>query len=121
MPGGDGTGPWGLGPMTGRRMGYCAGTGMPGYAYGAGFGGFGRGRGGFGRGARGMGMGYGRGAWWGAGVVPPVAYPGVPAISDEDLLKNEKMALENQFKYFQNALADIEARMKELESRKKNE
>jgi len=25
MPRGDGTGPWGLGPMTGRAAGYCAG------------------------------------------------------------------------------------------------
>ncbi|NLG83887.1 MAG: DUF5320 domain-containing protein, partial [Firmicutes bacterium] len=25
MPRGDGTGPLGLGPMTGRAMGYCAG------------------------------------------------------------------------------------------------
>ncbi len=31
MPGGDGTGPMGLGPMTGRAAGYCAGYGMPGY------------------------------------------------------------------------------------------
>jgi len=73
MPWGDGTGPAGYGPMTGRAAGYCAGFGMPGFAnpyvprmgmgwgYGRGFGrgmGFGRGRG-FGRG-----MGFGRG--WGA-------------------------------------------------------
>ncbi|MCQ5376123.1 MAG: DUF5320 domain-containing protein [Methanomassiliicoccales archaeon] len=32
MPGGDGTGPLGLGPMTGRRAGYCAGFPVPGYA-----------------------------------------------------------------------------------------
>ncbi|MBM4237257.1 MAG: hypothetical protein FJ151_02090 [Euryarchaeota archaeon] len=32
MPGGDGTGPWGLGPMTGRGIGFCAGFPMPGYA-----------------------------------------------------------------------------------------
>ncbi len=30
MPGGDRTGPIGRGPMTGRRMGYCAGFGAPG-------------------------------------------------------------------------------------------
>ncbi|MCD6310782.1 MAG: DUF5320 domain-containing protein, partial [Candidatus Eremiobacteraeota bacterium] len=24
MPGGDGTGPMGMGPMTGRGMGFCA-------------------------------------------------------------------------------------------------
>jgi len=31
MPRGDGTGPAGMGPMTGRAAGYCAGYGMPGY------------------------------------------------------------------------------------------
>ena len=31
MPFGDGTGPMGLGPMTGRAAGYCAGFPMPGY------------------------------------------------------------------------------------------
>ncbi len=31
MPRGDGTGPMGMGPMTGRAAGYCAGFGMPGY------------------------------------------------------------------------------------------
>jgi len=31
MPGGDGTGPMGLGPMTGRAAGYCAGHPVPGY------------------------------------------------------------------------------------------
>jgi hypothetical protein len=47
MPWGDGTGPWGLGPMTGRAAGYCAGYSVPGYmnpipGFGFGFG-FGRG------------------------------------------------------------------------------
>jgi len=32
MPRGDGTGPAGQGPMTGRATGYCAGYNMPGYA-----------------------------------------------------------------------------------------
>jgi hypothetical protein len=32
MPGGDGTGPMGMGPMTGRAAGYRAGYAMPGYA-----------------------------------------------------------------------------------------
>ena len=31
MPAGDGTGPFGLGPMTGRQAGYCAGYALPGY------------------------------------------------------------------------------------------
>ena len=31
MPRGDGTGPAGLGPMTGRAAGYCAGYPVPGF------------------------------------------------------------------------------------------
>ena len=31
MPGGDRTGPAGMGPMTGRAAGYCAGYPVPGY------------------------------------------------------------------------------------------
>ena len=53
MPGGDGTGPGGMGPMTGRAAGYCAGYPMPGFMNpiaGRGFWGGGRGRGGWGRG-----------------------------------------------------------------------
>ena len=59
MPGGDGTGPGGMGPMTGRAAGYCAGYGMPGFmnpiaggGYG-GYGGWGRGYGAWGAGFRG--------------------------------------------------------------------
>ncbi|RQW83803.1 MAG: hypothetical protein EHM79_15270 [Geobacter sp.] len=58
MPRGDKTGPRGQGQMTGRGAGYCAGSGMPGYAnpvpgqgFGMGFGG-GRGFAGGGRGWR---------------------------------------------------------------------
>ncbi len=40
MPGRDGTGPMGMGAMTGRRMGFCIGTGL-------GLRGMGRGRGWF--------------------------------------------------------------------------
>jgi len=89
MPAGDGTGPMGMGPMTGRAAGYCAGYPAPGYAnpmagrpwYGTppvygpgaypapyGYGpayapGFGFGRGWFGRG---FGRGFGR-RWIGRG------------------------------------------------------
>ena len=67
MPLGDGTGPVGLGPLTGRTAGFCAGYPVPGYmnvipgqgfrTFGFGF--FGRGRGFFGRGrGKGRGMGF---------------------------------------------------------------
>ena len=44
MPRGDGSGPAGLGPMTGRGAGYCAGYPVPGFAnWPAGVGAWGRG------------------------------------------------------------------------------
>jgi len=75
MPFGDGTGPMGLGPMTGRGAGFCAGFGRPGFAspmagyqYPYGYGHlisvwprWGRGFG------RGQGRGFGRG-WWRRGA-----------------------------------------------------
>ncbi len=81
MPRGDGTGPEGLGPMTGRGLGYCAGFDSPGFTKGVGRGqgrGLARGRGrGIGRGlARGFRGGRGRGR----GFVPPVERPAPPAV-----------------------------------------
>jgi hypothetical protein len=53
MPRGDGMGPAGMGPMTGRGRGFCAGFKTPGYASP-----------GFGRGTEsGRGKGYGRMLW----------------------------------------------------------
>ena len=58
MPFLDGTGPRGMGPMTGRGAGYCSGYNRPGLVSQA----FGRSWFGFNRGAgRGMGRGGGRG------------------------------------------------------------
>jgi len=58
MPFGDGTGPRGMGPMTGRGAGYCAGFGRPGFASPI------AGRRWFGYGWRGRGRGRGRGFGW---------------------------------------------------------
>lgn len=60
MPGRDGTGPGGMGPMTGRAAGPCANNTMPGRGPGRGLG-LGRGRG------AGLGQGLGRGAGLGMG------------------------------------------------------
>ena len=46
MPGGDRTGPMGMGPMTGRGAGFCAGAGVPGFISRMGGAFLGRGRGG---------------------------------------------------------------------------
>ena len=71
MPRGDGTGPAGMGPMTGRAAGYCAGYGVPGYMNPV------MGRFGYGRAAMAPAMAP---AAWGAypGTVAPGAY-GYPA------------------------------------------
>ena len=91
MPLGDGTGPLGFGPMTGRAAGYCAGYPVPGYLnpipgggrFGVGRGGlpWGGGRGrffgrgfGFGRG-RGRGRGWGRFGFRPGWAIPHGAYP----------------------------------------------
>ncbi|WP_052880840.1 DUF5320 domain-containing protein [Kiritimatiella glycovorans] len=121
MPGGDGTGPAGMGPMTGRAAGYCAGYGVPGYANpvpGRGFG-FGRGRGGFGRG---LGFGFrggrGRGGYgpqpYAAPAYPPAGapYPYGAAPAPEQELE----ALKGQAGSLQEALEDIRKRIADLES-----
>ena len=63
MPGGDGTGPMGQGPMTGRAGGFCAGYEVPGYTNPIPGRGYGRGPGG----GRGFGRGYGGGRGGGIG------------------------------------------------------
>jgi hypothetical protein len=81
MPFGDGTGPMGLGPMTGRGAGFCAGFGMPGFTNlipGRRFG-FGWGMpygypypGGYGAATPYMGYGY---PYYGRGYMPSYGYP----------------------------------------------
>ena len=115
MAWGDGTGPNGAGPMTGRGAGYCAGYSVPGYAnpaVGGGYRGFGRGRG-WGRGfGRGYGRGFGRG--WGAsnygyGAAPVAPYvPAVSAGQEADILKNEAKALENEIKAINDRIKVLE-------------
>jgi hypothetical protein len=70
MPFGDGTGPRGTGPMTGRGAGYCIGVIRPGFTTPvfAGWFGFNRGSG------RGAGRGRGRGLFR-RGFSPFASYP----------------------------------------------
>ena len=129
MPGGDRTGPAGMGPMTGRGAGYCAGYPAPGYA-GFGFGrGFGQGRGG-GRGRRNQFYATGLPGWqrdtygyptYGGGVpynMPYSVAPNTPyaaGVSKE----NELNALKGQAEYFEDSLEGIKKRMEELEKETK--
>ena len=61
MPRGNGMGPRGMGPMTGRAAGTCAGNGTPAVAAPADSNDLGLGRGGKGRGCAGAGKGRGCG------------------------------------------------------------
>ena len=117
MPGGDRTGPNGIGPMTGRAAGYCAGNSVPGYAGGFRRGSFGRGGGrGFRYGfyatglpgwQRGPGFGYGRGMFSGYAAEP---YP-LSSADELDMLKQQAGEI-------QNTLDSIEKRIQELETDK---
>jgi len=125
MPGGDGTGPAGFGPMTGRAAGFCAGYPVPGYANpvgGRGYGGWGRG-GGWGRRnwyyATGL-PGWARAAQgmpsWG-GTVNPYAYGGAP-FAPTLTAQQELDGLKGQAEYLEDSLDGIKKRIEELESQK---
>jgi hypothetical protein len=104
MPRGDGTGPMGMGPMTGRGAGFCAGFAVPGYMnQGIGCGiGFGRGRG-FRR------MFYPTG-------MPGWARYGYPAYGGAyELAAGEKELLNDQAEYLENQLKEVKKRLKTLE------
>ncbi|MBN1794008.1 MAG: DUF5320 domain-containing protein [Candidatus Omnitrophica bacterium] len=117
MPGGDRTGPMGMGPMTGRGAGYCAGYSMPGYmnpVSGRGAFGFGRGWGrGFGRG-RGMGRGFG---WRWAAYPYGYGYPYSPApYAAEVTPQQEADMLKAQARVMQDEINVLNQRINELES-----
>jgi len=83
MPRGDGTGPMGLGPMTGRRAGYCAGYDAPGCANPAPRLGLARGFRGGGRGWRNMFYATGLPRWARAGFAPPAPQQEVEALKEQ--------------------------------------
>jgi len=94
MPGFDGTGPRGMGPMTGGGRGFCSPWGV-----GATYRSYGR----FPR----MGYGY---PYYGAGLAAPGAVPFTPQMTREqeiDSLKSQAQALRSQ-------LEQIESRIQQL-------
>jgi hypothetical protein len=118
MPRGDGTGPRGMGPMSGRASGYCAGYGRPGFA-----------NSGFGRG-RGLGMGWGRGfrgrdfgGWGRVGWAPalgsafheprPMNWPEEAAQRLDE--SEEKRILKNQLESLDIEISAIRKRLAEIE------
>jgi hypothetical protein len=126
MPRGDGTGPAGMGPMTGRAAGYCAGYSVPGFANPAGgrFYGAGRSflgaRGGRGRGYRNWYRATGLFGWqrynmgmpaWGGSYAPQVNPYAGPEVTPDD----EKEMLKEQAEFLKQQIDDIQARLDELE------
>ena len=107
MPRGDRTGPRGMGPMTGRGMGYCAGAGAPGYANL----GFGRGFGG-GRGWRHQYYATGVPGWARYGYAPAWGYglygQPMPEAQETELLKNQAQALKRELDAIAQRLEELE-------------
>ncbi|KUO72112.1 MAG: hypothetical protein APF77_00810 [Clostridia bacterium BRH_c25] len=95
MPRGDGTGPMGMGPMTGRGLGICAGiyTGIAALRC-------------INRGT-GYGMGFGRGR--GFGRMSYTAYGGAFKSAED-----EKEYLSNQAELLENQLHQVEKRLKDI-------
>ena len=127
MPGGDGTGPRGFGPMTGRAAGFCAGFGIPGYAdviTGRGYRFSGRGRCG-GRGFRNLFYETGLTGWQRAvGYMPgrgnPFVYgrPYNASMTANEDRQREVDALRARAEYLEDALDGIRAQLKELEEQR---
>jgi len=117
MPRGDSTGPMGMGAMTGRQAGYCAGYNMPGYLNNAG--------------GRGMGMGFGRGANFGGrgggsrrrnrffatGVPGKTRFGSFAAPFQQTDPEMEKQALKSQAEYLQSEVDAIKKRLDELNAK----
>ena len=118
MPGGNRTGPLGMGPMTGRAAGYCVGYGMPGYvnpAFGRGWGmGFGRGRG-FGGGGRGW-----RHWYYASGSPGWMRWGGYPAPYQKPDPQAEKRMLESEAETLRSELDFIKERLSQIESKTNN-
>jgi len=112
MPRGDGTGPSGMGSMTGRAAGYCAGYASPGFTNPIG--------GRMGRGmawGHGYGLGRGRGGW-GRGAVP-IAAPYAPSyatmpygaptpVQEMEMLRNQAKAMSDELNAIQQRIAELE-------------
>lgn len=114
MPFGNGTGPAGFGPMTGRAAGFCAGYSVPGYMNPVGGRGYWRGRGFWGRGG-----GRGWRNWYYATGLPGWARAGYPAgLPSAPTAEQEHQALKQQAQYLQDSLEAINKRLGELEKEK---
>lgn len=99
MPGLDGRGPRGMGPMTGRAQGHCAlPASRPGYSTG-----YGRGRGcGFG-----LGRGLGRGMGWWRTSAQGTGREGALESNDRQVLQEEAAALEAELQRIRQRIDEL--------------
>ena len=122
MPAGDGTGPMGMGPRTGRAAGYCSGYSAPGYANpgpGRGGGFYGAGRGAFGRGRGHRHWYHATGLpFWGRGAAQSPAPAAAPYYPTQTMTPDQELAyMKNQAEYLTSSLEDIQKRISELEAK----
>ena len=103
MPRGDGTGPMGNGPMTGRGAGFCVGLAVPGAANVVGrfFGGFGCRRG-AGGGMRGAGM-----QMRNRFMAQQYGEVGATTVNEKELLSRQMNALETQLQQVKQRLGKM--------------
>lgn len=114
MPAGNGTGPSGFGPMTGRGAGYCTGFSVPGYANPIRSGGFY----GYGRGRRNRFYATGMPFWARGGYGP---YPGTYGYdygyAEPELTREtEAKILKEQAEFMKKEISAIQDRINELEN-----
>ena len=102
MPRGDGTGPMGMGPMTGRRAGFCAGAVAPGAMNAPGmFGGFGCRRG-------------GAGMMRGAGFQARNQFAAQQGLQANAMVGSEKEILTRQVDFLEKQLQQVKQRLENV-------
>lgn len=117
MPGGDRTGPVGMGPRTGRGAGFCAGYGIPGFMNsGCGRGVFGGNRGGLGRRHRFFATGIPGWRWFSDHPFSPW-----PAFAEQPAPREELDVLKEQSRFLEDRLNALRMRMDTLSREKKTE
>lgn len=107
MPRGDATGPSGMGPMSGRGAGYCAGYNQPGFRTAGSWYGLGRRRGGGRR-------------MWGSFNMGPYAGSRWPSVGMPMNPENERHFWQQQADMLKQQLMDVQSRIDNLKDRSEN-
>jgi uncharacterized protein DUF5320 len=111
MPGGDGTGPIGIGQRTGRRMGFCNGYNSPGFAnFGFGF-------------RQGMGMKFGQGMRFRFNRINEFEPIQEKPTTNQELenLEQDSKQIEKEQQQLKNELESVQNKIKELKEKNNND